>query len=385
MPAQAAPIRITVLGSWWAALLLVCTTMMCLTSAFTAFILYVRPVLQRTERAALACEIAAQGMEEACEELEKASEVIHTDLPTTLNAMERTSIEFEELGRSLNMLSGPIKRAAVPALAVRAVSNNTGDSMRRIAHDVTSLTQALTPAMEGWRKRIGRIAANFEAANKGQASAQQQAQQSSSTSQAPRQVDKAGKPGKERIREAYSGPHSIWDSLTDPSGEAAAAREDAQVADTLARAIKREGGGDAEVAAAVATQEMADAASGVMAEASRLASDIMSAESAANGKSENGNSSEPLMPQHGPEESAQLAKQRESAEAVFAALFKAQEAASAAARASGELETALKRAESQSWSDGEGVDKAVREAVEEVSRTVKTVKGKQPAGRGDSR
>ena len=57
--------------------------------------------------------------------------------------MERTSLEFEELGRSLNMLSGPIKRAAVPALAVRAVSNNTGDSMRRIAHDVTALTQVI--------------------------------------------------------------------------------------------------------------------------------------------------------------------------------------------------------------------------------------------------
>lgn len=70
-----------------------------------------------------------------------ALQVIHTDLPTTLNAMERTSLEFEELGRSLNMLSGPIKRAAVPALAVRAVSNNTGDGMRRIANDVTSLTQ----------------------------------------------------------------------------------------------------------------------------------------------------------------------------------------------------------------------------------------------------
>ena len=43
--------------------------------------------MQRTERAALACEIAAQGMEEACEELEKASEVcliiasqVHGDL-----------------------------------------------------------------------------------------------------------------------------------------------------------------------------------------------------------------------------------------------------------------------------------------------------------------
>ena len=134
-PAQAAPIKITVLGSWWAALLLVCTTMMCLTSAFTAFILYVRPVLQvstaslpalryltsvcpaepltvgngicvlklpshwrciwvqRTERAALACEIAAQGMEEACEELEKASEVRATDCTCEMIQVARSSCE----------------------------------------------------------------------------------------------------------------------------------------------------------------------------------------------------------------------------------------------------------------------------------------------------
>ncbi len=45
-PVQQAPIRITVLGSWWAALLLVCTTMMVLASSFTAFILYVRPLLK---------------------------------------------------------------------------------------------------------------------------------------------------------------------------------------------------------------------------------------------------------------------------------------------------------------------------------------------------
>lgn len=43
---QQTPIKITVLGSWWAAMILVCATMMCLASAFTAFILYVRPVLQ---------------------------------------------------------------------------------------------------------------------------------------------------------------------------------------------------------------------------------------------------------------------------------------------------------------------------------------------------
>lgn len=44
----------------------------------------------------------------------------------------------------------------------------------------------------------------------------------------------------------------------------------------------------------------------------------------------------------------------------------------------GELETALKRAESHSWSDSVGVDKAVTDAVKEVSRTVKIVKGEQP-------
>ena len=44
--APAPPVKITVLGSWWAALLLVCTTLMTMASAFTAFILYVRPVLQ---------------------------------------------------------------------------------------------------------------------------------------------------------------------------------------------------------------------------------------------------------------------------------------------------------------------------------------------------
>ncbi len=34
--------------------------------------------------------------------------------------------------------------------------------------------QALTPAMEGWKRRIGRIATNFEAANKDTIQPQQQ-------------------------------------------------------------------------------------------------------------------------------------------------------------------------------------------------------------------
>ena len=90
-------------------------------------------------------------------------QVIHTDLPTTLNAMERTSLEFEELGRSLNMLSGPIKRAAVPALAVRAVSNNTGDGMRRIANDVTSLTLVRALGTAACFQQACQVGANLDA------------------------------------------------------------------------------------------------------------------------------------------------------------------------------------------------------------------------------
>lgn len=53
------------------------------------------------------------------------------------------------------------------------------------AYVLACAVQALTPAMEGWKKRIGRIATNFEAANKDTIQPQQQArsgQQASLTS-----------------------------------------------------------------------------------------------------------------------------------------------------------------------------------------------------------
>ena len=71
-------------------------------------------------------------------------QVIHVDMPTALNAVERASIEFETLGHSLNRLSGPLKRAAVPAVAIRGTLG-TGDGIRRVAQDVTALTQVSLP------------------------------------------------------------------------------------------------------------------------------------------------------------------------------------------------------------------------------------------------
>lgn len=36
--------------------------------------------------------------------------MLHSELPTTLDAMERASLEFDELGRSLNLLASPLRR-----------------------------------------------------------------------------------------------------------------------------------------------------------------------------------------------------------------------------------------------------------------------------------
>ena len=94
-----------------------------------------------------------------------------------------------------------------------------------------------------------------------------------------KQAEKASKESRDKARgSAYSGPHTVWDSLTELGGEAAAAKGDQQVAEVLTQAIRQDArGSEEEAAAALATQEMADVASGVMAEASRLASDIISA------------------------------------------------------------------------------------------------------------
>lgn len=102
-------------------------------------------------------------------------QVINNDLPTTLDSMERASLEFEELGQSLNGLTGALWRtkpassrtpkskvkgeekpdvqaetgsegsvapevAAVHEMnAVEAIQASTVNSFRKIAHDVSAL------------------------------------------------------------------------------------------------------------------------------------------------------------------------------------------------------------------------------------------------------
>ena len=108
--------------------------------------------------------------------LERCVQVINNDLPTTLDSMERASLEFEELGQSLNSLTGALRRPKPPAAkpgakgkgqglaktegekpaeaegsespaaaalgemsAVEAIQAGTVNSMRKVAQDVSAL------------------------------------------------------------------------------------------------------------------------------------------------------------------------------------------------------------------------------------------------------
>jgi len=96
--------------------------------------------------------------------------VINNDLPTTLDSMERASLEFEELGQNLNGLTGGLRKKPAagkgakdgkggpspPAEGkqgitvyemnpVEAIQASTINSMRKVAQDVSSLTAVPPP------------------------------------------------------------------------------------------------------------------------------------------------------------------------------------------------------------------------------------------------
>ena len=76
-------------------LVLLGATITTLAGSFVAFVLYLRPVLAASERAAAAAERAALEMEAAAQEMEKAAKMMQEDMPLTFQDMQRTSKECE--------------------------------------------------------------------------------------------------------------------------------------------------------------------------------------------------------------------------------------------------------------------------------------------------
>jgi hypothetical protein len=261
-------------------------------------------------------------MEKASAEFEQASIVINSELPTTLDSVERASLEFEVLGQSLNGLTGGLtggkrskpagggKPAPKPANGagqekaqerspVEAIQESTANSMRKVAQDVSALTAALTPAMVAWRKRISFITERFEAAATKESDTTKALPLDSAT--AKREAQAWVEEWRQRQREVANGTRSS-DQAVDSTLVAAGTK-------LLQSAVE---------GAAAATQE------------------------GRSGRSDEGE-------QRGESAEAdamrELEVRRAAARAVFTALSKAEEAASAAAAASGELETALQAAE----------------------------------------
>lgn len=159
------PPQASFLGVGWAAVLLVCTTLMCLGSAATAFLMVLRPSLRNMDRATLATERAAIEMEAASKEIERAAIKFQGDCDRTMPELVAASREFQELGRNFNNLgSGITDSVGRPVRVVeRAVQGATTGSLRKVVQDLGFITSALTPAMDQWRQRISGLTARFDA------------------------------------------------------------------------------------------------------------------------------------------------------------------------------------------------------------------------------
>lgn len=173
----------------------------------------------------------------------------------------------------------------------------------------------------------------------------------------PSVLSAAEKAGQASTSSNVSSPHSVWTSFPD-AVESGASNSNAGAAE-----------------AAAARKEMVTAASGMMAEAGRLASDIISAgedilawpltctlqwacpafhtwpvlrqppvliPEASTSRTEGKAGSKEGREGEESVSNAELSRRREAAQAVFAALFKAQEAAAAAAQASGAAELVIR-------------------------------------------
>lgn len=368
---------------------------MALAGAFTAFILYMRPVLKQMESAAQATETASKAMEQSAKEFEQTSLLLQADSPSMIAEIEAAAQEYHQLGQTLNIMTAGFR-------GKNPVKDWSALSMKRVAKDVSALTNALSPAMDQWRKRISRIATSFEVANKAELkTAEKQvlhskAKQGSAIGGAEESADgplqAVQDTGKQLASAAVSlrqgvgggnstGGNNSGGNSTDAKSGRRRTRHDAvstQKALDLLDANEAQTGADAINAAA-------DAAEKVTSQVTQLVADLAqgSHDSDAVADAYQQSVSSQDLPGMSEEEQAlltQLATKKKAAEQVYWALQRAEEAATAAATASGALEQAMQVAESHgvlSSSDEVHLSSSISDRREED----KTAKGKSQGKR----
>lgn len=358
-------------GAIWTAIVLICATITALAAAFTAFMLYMRPVLKRMESAALATEVASKAMEQSAKEFEQTSLLFQTDTPAMIAEIEAAAAEYRELGHTLNIMTAGFR-------GKNPVKDWSQLSMKRVAKDVSALTNALSPAMDQWRKRISKIATSFELAHKAEISTAEKQLKTSKArlsqqeevpaqaidsmtakSQEPSPSSKSAAGTLEGLQESGKRLASTAVSLR-PSKDASAnrkvqSRRNAE-AGSLGSASTQQALDLLDVKEAQAgadeINKAADAAEKVTSDVNKLVSELalgsQDGEAVEDAYEQSAASQD--LPSMSEEEQAllsQLHTKKQAAESVFRALQRAEHAATAAATASGALEQAMHEAEAQ--------------------------------------
>lgn len=351
-------------GTVWTALILICATLTALAGAFTAFIMYMRPVLKRMEQAALATEVASKAMEQSAKEFEQTSLIFQADTPTMIAEIEAAAHEYRELGHTLNVMTAGFR-------GKNPVKDWSQLSMKRVAKDVSALTHALSPAMEQWRKRISKIAASFEA-NKAEISTAEK--QTKSTNKFLKPEEASGQPIQSKSADSskdtkrseqapagtLQGVEATGQRLANAAISMRPAGSDSKARAKLPRSADAKGFtaalnlSDPKSAQAGADEinQAADAAEKVTSDVNHLVAHL--AQGSQDGDAvedayEQSAASQDLPGMTEEEQAllAQLRDQKQTAEFVYKALERAEHAATAAATASGALQQAMLEAESQ--------------------------------------
>jgi len=144
-------------------------TLSSISSMITVFILYMRPMLQATQRAAEVSELAAKDMRHTAEEMDKTAAMFREDIPLTMQDVQRTAEEWELVGKQVNFLVASVTRPLNPRLSRPGGgngnnnnnNNNNNSSDSSSSSTDSNLMKATSSAASDWVGQAGFSTANL--------------------------------------------------------------------------------------------------------------------------------------------------------------------------------------------------------------------------------
>lgn len=150
---------------WIPVLITTGLTLSTLFGAITAFLLYLRPTLHATQKAAEESEEAARNMQVAAKEMEKTALLFQQDLPVTMQEMQKAAEEWELVGKQVNFIVTsvvrPVEKLQVDKAAewvgdiAGSTASTTASLSKRVASETSALATSLWTTINQFRKQIG--------------------------------------------------------------------------------------------------------------------------------------------------------------------------------------------------------------------------------------